>query len=32
MKIRKAIKCPVSAIYVGTGKKKEAEKRNENNQ
>ena len=26
MKIRKAIKCPVPAIYVGTGKRKEAEK------
>lgn len=32
MKIRKAIKCPVPAIYVGTGEKKEAKKRNENNQ
>lgn len=32
MKIRKAIKCPVPAIYVGTGKKKEVGKRNENNQ
>jgi len=27
MKIRKAINCPVPAIYVGTGKKKEAEKK-----
>jgi len=27
MKIRKAIKCPVPAIYVGAGKKKEAEKK-----
>jgi len=27
MKKRKAIKCPVPAIYVGTGKKKEAEKK-----
>ena len=26
MKIRKAIKCPVPAIYVGTGKRKEAKK------
>lgn len=32
MKIRKAIKCPVPAIYVGTGKKKRRKRRNENNQ
>ena len=27
MKIRKVIKCSLPAIYVGTGKKKEAEKK-----